>query len=95
MTRCDLIFSVCAPPPPHTHTHTHSSTLCSPVTEHVSLHSKSLCKNMARASGGANNMQPLIWGALTEKILVFLYDKIVTDVNFHCVNPEKNYYFIR
>ena len=33
------IFSVCAPPPP-------------PVTEHVPLHSKSLCKNMARASGG-------------------------------------------
>ena len=23
-----------------------------PVTEHVSLHSKSLCKNIARASGG-------------------------------------------
>ena len=32
------------------------------VTEHVSLHSKSLCKNMARASGGANNMRPLSFG---------------------------------
>ena len=30
-----------------------------PVTEHVPLHSKSLCKNMARATGGANNMRPL------------------------------------
>ena len=41
-----------------------------PVTEHVSAYSKSLCKkNMARASGGANNMQPLSWGrAQTEKI---------------------------
>ena len=28
------------------------STLCSPVTEYVSLHSKSLCKNIARSSGG-------------------------------------------
>ena len=26
--------------------------LLPPVTEHVSLHSKSLCKNIARASGG-------------------------------------------
>ena len=25
-----------------------------PVTEHVPLHSKSLCENMARASGGWN-----------------------------------------
>ena len=33
-----------------------------PVTEHVPLKSKSLCKNMARASGGANNMRPLSWG---------------------------------
>ena len=59
------IFSVCAPLP--------LSTLCTPqVTEHVPLHSKALCKNMARASGGANNMQPLsLWGgggAQTEKI---------------------------
>ena len=40
------IFSVCAP-------HQHP-----PITEHVSLHSKSIRKNMARASGGANNMHP-------------------------------------
>ena len=31
------------------------------ITEHVSLHGKSICKNTARASGGANNMQPLSW----------------------------------
>ena len=36
-----------------------------PVTEHVSIHGKSLCKNMARASGGANNMHPLNWGGST------------------------------
>ena len=30
-----------------------------PLTEHVPLHSKSLCKNMARASGGAHNMHSL------------------------------------
>ena len=34
-----------------------------PVTEHVPLLiSKSLCKNKARASGGANNIRPLSWG---------------------------------
>ena len=38
------------------------STLCAPVTEHVSLHSKSLCENITRASGGANNIHPLSWG---------------------------------
>ena len=49
------LFRLCppvryAPPPPP------------PVTEHVPLHNKSLCKNMTRASGGANNMRPLSWG---------------------------------
>ena len=38
-----------------------------PVTEHVSLHSKSLCKNIARASGVANNMHPLSWGGTNGK----------------------------
>ena len=49
-----------------------------PVSEHVPLHSKSLCKNMARASGGANNMRPLRWGAQTEKIqqLITAYFKL-------------------
>ena len=46
--------TLCTPPPP-------------PVTEHVSLHSKSLCKNMVRACGGANNMRALSWGAQTEE----------------------------
>ena len=32
------------------------------VTENVSLHSNSLCKNMARASGGANNTHSLTLG---------------------------------
>ena len=50
------LFRLCPPP------------LCyaPPDTEHVPLHSKSLCKNMARASGGggggANNMRSLSWG---------------------------------
>ena len=39
------IFSVCAPPPP-------PYIMRPQVTEHVPLHSKSLCKNMARVSGG-------------------------------------------
>ena len=38
-----------------------------PVREHVPLHSKSLCKNMARASGGANNMRPLSGGGGTNE----------------------------
>ena len=50
-----------------------------PVTKHVSLHSKLLCKNIARASGGSNNMRPLSRGggggggglAQTEKIRGF------------------------
>ena len=28
-----------------------------PVTEHVSLHDKTIYRNMVRASGGANNME--------------------------------------
>ena len=39
------ILSVCAPPPPQ-------YVMLPPVREHVSLHTKSLCKNMARASRG-------------------------------------------
>ena len=37
-----------------------------PVIEHVSLPVKSVDKNMARASGGANNMHPLSCAAPTE-----------------------------
>ena len=48
------IFSFCAP-----------STICFPQ---VPLNSKSLCKNMASASGGANNMHPLSGWPQTEKI---------------------------
>ena len=49
------IFSVCAP----------QYVMRPPVTEHVPLHSNSLRKNMACASGGANNMRPLSWGGGT------------------------------
>ena len=49
-----------------------------PVTENVSLHRKSPCKNNARKSGGANNMHPLSGGggggAQTEKIPNFFVD---------------------
>ena len=59
-------FPFVPPPPPPQY------VMLPPVTEHVSLHSKSLCKNIARASGGvANNMHPLSWGAQTEKIQNF------------------------
>ena len=37
-----VIVSVCAPP----------RTLCTPVNEHVLLHSKTLCKILARVSVG-------------------------------------------
>ena len=51
------LFRLCPPPP---------STLCAPQLQwHVSLHSKSLCKYMPRASGVANNMRALIWGGGT------------------------------
>ena len=43
------------------------------VTEHVPLHAKSLCKNIARASGCANNMHPLSWGGGTNGKDQFLY----------------------
>ena len=43
-----LSFPIVPPPP-------HQCVLRPLVMEHVSLHSKSLCKNMERASGGANN----------------------------------------
>ena len=62
------LFRLCPPPPPQ-------YVMRPPVTEHVPLHSKSLCKNMARASGGANNMRPLSWGAQTEKIRKFHQSK--------------------
>ena len=38
-----------------------------PISEQAPLHSKSLCINMARASGGANNMQPLSWWGHKQK----------------------------
>ena len=58
-----------------------------PVAEHVPLHSKSLCKNIARASGGgggANNMRPLSWGHKRKKsnffksVFVLIYIFITT-----------------
>ena len=48
------IFSVCAPPPP-------LLPYAPPVTESVPLYSKPSLKNMARVSGGPNNMRPLIF----------------------------------
>ena len=51
-----------------------------PVTEHVSLHSKSLWKNMTRASGGINIMHSLSWGTQAEKIQTFFYF-IVLSIN--------------
>ena len=39
------------------------------ITEHVSSHGKSLCKNMTRASGGCKqNAPPKMGEAQTEKI---------------------------
>ena len=73
---CDLYCSLLLPLP-HLPFYTTSTTYPypnpTPYTA-TSLHSKSLCKIMARASRGANKMHPLSWGggggggAQTEKI---------------------------
>ena len=44
------LFRFCPPPPQYVMS-------LPPITQHVSLHSKSLCKNMARASGGGGAWQ--------------------------------------
>ena len=63
-------FVVCAPSPQYV------MHPFSPVTEDVPLHSKSLCKNIVRASGGANNMHPLSWGGGgAETEMIPLYNK--------------------
>ena len=62
-----------------------------PVREHVPLHSKSLCKNMAVRLRDANNLRPLSWGvgAQTEKIpnfnRIIAFWKLVTQLGptFH------------
>ena len=51
------------------------STLCAPVKEHVPLHSKSICKNMARASGGANRMHQLSCGGTNGKNTICRFEK--------------------
>ena len=44
-----------------------------PITEHVPLHSKLLCKNIARASGGCKKYAPTMpGGTQPEKIPLFL-----------------------
>ena len=47
-------------PPPH-------YDMRPPVTEHVSLHGKSLCKIRHVRLGDANNMRPLSWGSTNGK----------------------------
>ena len=42
--------------------------MLSPFTEHVSVHGKKLLENMARASGVANNTNPLSWREQMEKV---------------------------
>ena len=56
------IFSVCAP----------KFFMHPQVTDHVSLHSKSLSKIIARASGGANNMHPISRGGTNGKDPIIL-----------------------
>ena len=71
----------------------------------VPLNSKSLCKNMARALGGANNMHPLSGWPQTEKIrnginfVTFLADNITNvhefklsdNPKFYCLNLISNF----
>ena len=72
------LFRLCPPP----------ESYAPPVTEHVTLHGNSLFKNKARESGGANTMQPLIWGAQTKKILQFLCLAMLIElqIQFFCSN---------
>ena len=60
------------------------SSVCAPqyvmrarVTERVPLHSKSLCKIMARASGGANNMCTQSWGYKRKKSQISKIDAVL------------------
>ena len=48
------LFRLCPPPPVRYAPPSYRARM--------SLHSSSLCKNIARASGVANNMHPLSWG---------------------------------
>ena len=57
-------FSVCAPPPP--------PPPPPQVIEHVPLHKKLSCSNMACASRGANYMRPLSWRGTKGKDPFFL-----------------------
>ena len=53
-------------------------TLCSPVTEHVSLHVKSLCERWHVRNRDANNMHPFSWGITAikkPKCIVFVTKK--------------------
>ena len=50
------IGNFCLPPPPR------KNIYATPMTEHVALQNKLLCKNMTRANGDAKEMRPLSWG---------------------------------
>ena len=64
------LFRLC-PPVRYAPTPTHPPP--PQIKHHVPLHSKSLSKNMARASFVAINMHPLTWGgAQTEKIHILI-----------------------
>ena len=63
-----LIFSVCAPQ--YVMRPSSPSTLCTPLlfTEHVSLHSESLCRSIWQVRlGGANNIHTLSLGGTNGK----------------------------
>ena len=53
-------FPFVPPPPPQ-------YVMLPQVTEHVSLHSKSLCKNIARSSGGCKQYAPTKLGGTNGK----------------------------
>ena len=60
---------------------------------HVAVHRISLCKNFARASGGANNMHPVSWlvggggGGQTEKTRYFNLKNKLLPINTKLFNP--------
>ena len=62
-----------APPPPPPPSVVSTLWTPPPPPVNVPLQSKSLCKNMSRAPGGANIIQPLSWGGGAQKEKIYMH----------------------
>ena len=61
-----------------------------PVRERVPLHSKSLCKNMAGASGGAKKIHPLSWVGYKRKRLKRCVCGVTLKLEKSSMSPQKS-----